>query len=167
MSKLELESENEKQIFISYCSKNKVIVHRVADELEKLDYKIWIDRNINAGSDLYKEIANGLENSYLFICFVSREYCESKICIKELSLAHKTDKVILPIMIDRKPTNAVELLVADLLRFNAYKDGDKFDPWSQNLFEKLLNTINEVLILRRNPSKSLESKEEKSQVEVC
>ena len=48
------------QIFVSYCNKNKQVVHRVADELEKLKYKLWIDRNQYPGIHLYSEIDKGV-----------------------------------------------------------------------------------------------------------
>jgi hypothetical protein len=35
-----------KPLFFSYCRQNKSSVHKIADEIEKLNYKIWIDRNL-------------------------------------------------------------------------------------------------------------------------
>ena len=133
------------QIFISYCWKNKQVVHKVADELQKLNYNVWIDRDQIPGVNLYTEIANGMRNSHIFMCFISNDYCVSKICMKEVSLAHESGKIILPVMLVRSATNGVELLVSDLLRFNAYRDNEKFDPWSQTHFKSLTETILQIL----------------------
>jgi hypothetical protein len=54
-----LECDIKHQIFISYCSKNKQIVHRIADELENLKYQVWIDRQQLPNIHLYSEIAKG------------------------------------------------------------------------------------------------------------
>ena len=54
-----LECDIKHQIFISYCNKNKNIVHRIADELEKLKYQVWIDRQQLPNIHLFSEIAKG------------------------------------------------------------------------------------------------------------
>ena len=133
------------QLFISYCSKNKQIVLSIADELQKLKYDVWIDRDLVPGIHLYTEIANGLNNSHIFICFISKDYCKSACCLKELSLAHDLRKRILPIMLERDVCNGVDLLVSNVNRFEAFKKDDKLEPWSQSNFEKLNKLINQVL----------------------
>ena len=63
-------------LFISYCHKNKEISHTIHEKL-KQRYKIWIDLNITDG-ELNNEIVNSIEESQIFVCFVSKEYCESE-----------------------------------------------------------------------------------------
>jgi hypothetical protein len=87
-------------LFISYCHKNKQIVHKVAEKLQQ-KYEIWIDLNFNNGN-LYREIANGIDESQIFVCFVSKEYCESETCCKEIQLAYDSKKIIMPIMLERE-----------------------------------------------------------------
>ena len=133
-----------KHVFISYCHKNKEIVYKVVDNLNLLNYKIWIDRKLNAGNKLYTEIEKGMTESHLIICFISKFYCNSEDCVKELSFAHENKKKILPIMLERETSNGVGFLVANILKFYAFKEPDTFEPWSNQHFEKLTQTIFEV-----------------------
>ncbi len=86
MAKVQRSCEGKNQLFLSYCHCNKEIVHRVADELTKLNYKIWIDKDLIQGNMLFADIQKGIENSHLVICFISENYCKSKNCLKEISL---------------------------------------------------------------------------------
>ena len=105
-----------KNLFVSYCHRNKLIVHRIADELQNLNYKLWIDRDLHAGNKLYTEIEKGMQESNLVICFISKSYCESEDCVKELSFAHEKRKNILPIMLEREVSNGVGFLLSNILK---------------------------------------------------
>ncbi len=128
--------------FISYCHKNKQIVHKVHKKL-KTKYKIWID--INVTKELYDEIANGIEKSKIFVCFVSNEYCESTTCRKEIKLAYESKKLIFPIMLEKRTKEAVSLIIAGLYKFMACKPPKVFEPWSNDLYEELENKI-EIIV---------------------
>ena len=128
-------------LFLSYSHANSNIVHEIADKLKET-YKIWIDRDVlKAGIRLDKEIANGIRASSLFICFISNEYCESDACNEEFALAKNLKKSILPVMLVRDATNGIELTIAGLNRFIAFKPPNVFNPWSEDLFKKLLSNI--------------------------
>ena len=149
-------------IFLSYSHVNKNIVHDIADKLKEI-YRIWIDKDyLIGGVKLDKEIADGVRNSSLFICFISKEYCESDACNKEIALAKNLKKQILPVMLQRGATNGIELITADLNLFYAFKPPDVFDPWSENLYQKLLNNIlnlpQECAALASNINRNVESK---------
>ena len=147
-----------KHLFVSYCHKNKSIVHKIADELHLLKYELWIDKNLFGGNKLYTEIEKGIRASHVFICFISKDYCESDNCVKELSFAHENRKKILPIMLDRDMCNGVGFLISNLLRFNSYRAPDAFNPWSNEHFERLVHTIFDALTeVCINCSKSLKA----------
>ena len=130
-----------KILFLSYSHANSKIVHEIADKLKET-YKIWIDSDVlKAGIRLDKEIANGIRESSLFICFISNEYCASDACNEEFALAKSLKKSILPVMLVREATNGIELTIAKLKTFYAFKAPNVFDPWSQDLYIKLLNSI--------------------------
>ena len=138
---------NKQKIFISYCHKNEKVVHKIADRLKEV-YPIWIDRDsLIGGVKLDKEIAEGVENSILFLCFISKEYCNSEACNEEFSLAKKLKKKMLPVMLQREAKNGLKLTIARLNTFYMFKPPDVFDPWSQDLFQKLLNNI---LVLKQD-----------------
>ena len=50
-------------------------------------------------------------------------------------------------MLQREAKNGLELTIARLNTFYAFKPPDVFDPWSQDLFQKLLNNI---LVLKQD-----------------
>ena len=134
----------DKKIFISYCHKNAEAVRNIAEKIQK-HYKIWIDINdLESGVDLKKQLADGLKSSDLFLCFISSSYCESTSCIQEFSFAESLHKSIFPVMLEKEASNGIDLSIANLNRFNAYKSPNTFEPWTQNsdaLYEKLLAEI--------------------------
>ena len=48
---------------------------------------------------------------------------------------------MLPIMLVRKGSNGIDLQIATLTTFYAFKPPEVFEPWSEGLFQKLLNNI--------------------------
>ena len=82
----------------------------------------------------------------MFICFISKDYCNSIYCLKELSLAHDCKKKILPVILERDGVfNGVDLLVENVLKYEAFKRENKLEPWSHNNFEKLNEKIFNIL----------------------
>jgi len=139
---------SKKQLFFSYCHSNKEIVHRVADELIKLNYRIWIDRDLIEGHMLFADIQNGIENSHLVICFISEYYCNSQNCMNEITLAYNQKKKILPIMLDdyfKQEQKGIKFMISQINSFYAFKQPNTFSPWANNHFEKLKETIFQLL----------------------
>ncbi len=138
---MKLDIKNLPNIFISYAHANKEIVHKIADKL-KANFNVWIDiDNLKGGDNIDKEKANGIRNSSLFICFISEQYCESNACNMELRLADNLKKKILPVMLQREAKNGVELNIAKLITFYACKPPYVFDPWSEDLYQRLMQII--------------------------
>jgi hypothetical protein len=138
---MKLDIKNLQNIFISYSHDNKEIVHKIADKLKE-NFSVWIDRDkLKGGDDLKKEIAGGIRNSSLFICFISEQYCESGPCRREFGLADNLKIKILPVMLHREAKNGVELDIAVLNTFYAFKPPNVFEPWSEDLYQKLLKNI--------------------------
>jgi uncharacterized protein YaeQ len=135
------------RLFISYSHADEEIVHKVADELLRKNFKIWIDRdNIQVGRDENKQIKTGVESSKVFICFISENYCKSQACKKELHLALRNKNNIFLIMLVKNATEGVEIHInRSMTMFYAYKDGMKFEPWSQNLFNNLVKNLTDLL----------------------
>jgi hypothetical protein len=140
--------ETKNQLFVSYCHSNKEIVHRVADELTKLNYKIWIDRDLTKGNMLFADIKNGIETSHIVICFISKNYCESRDCMDEITYANNKDKKIIPIILDddfKIEKERIKLIISQINSFYAFKQPDTFSPWNNNHFEKLKEKIFQLL----------------------
>ncbi len=135
-------------MFVSYCHSNKEIVHRVADELTKLNCKIWIDRDLIGGNMLFADIQKGIQTSHILICFISKNYCESENCMNEITLAYKQKKKILPIMLDdyfKQEQKGIQFMISQINSFYAFRQPETFSPWNNNHFEKLKRTILQLL----------------------
>ena len=137
-------------IFISYSQADKEIVFRISNNLEKLNYKISIKKKITEGnnSELTTDIQNRINNSHLFICFVSRKYCKIKN-FEELIYAQDQNKNILPIILDdcfkNEESVVNKLIKLQMHTFYSYKTPNCFIPWSNNHFEKLKNIIYKLI----------------------
>jgi hypothetical protein len=148
MAEAQRTCEGKKQFFLSYCHSDKDIVHRVADELIKLNYKIWIDRDLIQGNFLFADIQNGIENSHVVICFISKNYCDSQNCLKEITLADTKNKKLLPIMLDnffKDEKEGIQFMISRINKFYAYKTPETFSPWNNNHFETLKEQIFKLL----------------------
>jgi hypothetical protein len=134
-------------IFMSYCHADREIVHRIADELKRLNYKIWIDRDMTEGNWLYPCIQNGIDNSHLIICFVSEKYCNSDNCVREITYSVEERKIILPITLDKyfkRRECEIKMLLSPIFKFYAHKQPNTFSPWSDGHFEKLKTAVFEI-----------------------
>ena len=90
-------SNNKKKfdIFLSYNSFSKETVELLHQKLtEKLGARIWIDLEQVKNGDLHEQLTDGILNSYIFLCCITKNYCESANCVKEISYA---DSVKMPI----------------------------------------------------------------------
>jgi hypothetical protein len=140
--------DTKNQLFVSYSHSNKEIVHKIADELTKINYKIWIDRDLCEGHMLFADIQKGIENSHIVICFISKNYCNSENCKDEIFHARNKKKKILPIMLDdyfKVEQEGIQLMISRINSFYAFKQPGTFSPWNNNHFEKLKETIFQLL----------------------
>ena len=135
-------------VFISYNQKSsKDVVDKIAKRLEASEkFKIWIDHDLmSAGTELYKKMEEGLRQSEIVLCFITKEYCESENCRFELAftIENKLKRIfiILEPNIQKQNLNGVGILIAGSLRFNAYKPPNTFNPWSEDLYNKLVYSI--------------------------
>ena len=82
-------------LFMSYCGKNKKEVHELYDELTKRGYNIWIDKNKMIVGDTDELMKKGIDESELFMCCATTNYCASESCLLEFKYAvHKKKKMI-------------------------------------------------------------------------
>jgi len=85
--------------FISYSSKDSQPLH-ICNELEKHGVSCWIaPRNIPAGMPYARAIMQGIENSDIFIVFISSNSVNSEDVLNEIDNAHRLRKQIIPIFI--------------------------------------------------------------------
>lgn len=81
------------RIFISHATKNREVVLRFAEFLERASSEIEVfcsseKESISVGKNFVQTIFDELNNSDLFIPMISKEYYESKFCMIELGVAY-------------------------------------------------------------------------------
>ena len=113
-------------VFISYQWDIKKQVETIHEKLEadgKL--KVWRDIHLVSNNDgLYKQLATQIEHSRIFLCFLTKKYCKSGNCLKELIFADKSKKTIIYLMIERMTTeeltNEISFIMGQSLYIQCY-----------------------------------------------
>eukprot|EP00466_Bigelowiella_natans_P003281 jgi/Bigna1/142658/aug1.72_g17366 len=86
-------------VMVSYCRRNTPFVKSLVQFLNDIGIDPWVDwEDIPPAVDWMKQITKGIINAYAFICVLSPEYLESKICLEELQIALDSGKLIVPIV---------------------------------------------------------------------
>jgi hypothetical protein len=147
-------------VFLSYHQQtSQNLMRGLYEKLTQAGYKVWMDiYSMNAGH-LYKKIAEGINNSSVFICCINKSYSESKNCENELSYAFEQNKNIIALMAERLPLSelgGVGFKIANLLRVNLYKDQEFLNNgWNSEVFKKIDAQIKEYISGNvENPSKN-------------
>lgn len=136
-------------MFISYSHKNKTVVHKVHEELEKRNIRTWIDKEeIELADKQVEKMANGINESKVALCFFSKDYHKSEFCKLELKYTFEKDmdkemKCIYITIEDEKQERPewVKFITVDSNYLYAHKAPNTFDPWSDALFKKLADKI--------------------------
>jgi hypothetical protein len=91
-------------VFISYSRADGRFVDRLDTELERRGFRVWLDRSdIDGGSAWRGEIAQAIRDCETFLLVFSPRAAESIDVAKELALADKYGKPILPVVLERHP----------------------------------------------------------------
>lgn len=115
----------QKDVFISYGSKDYDRVLNFRDVLERNDVTCWMaPRDIPVGSNYANEIPSAIRYSKIFLVMLSRASQESLWVPKELSQALTEHKTVFPVMLESCELNiSFNFSLTDVQRFNAY-DGE-------------------------------------------
>lgn len=147
-------------IFISYPTGFRTHARKLYDKLT-LDhgYKCWLDdieANPAQSVDDYSELkerpllnisvlAEAINNSKVFLCCVTKEYCMAKLNIDEINHARNIAKPMVILSIERLTIvelGGVGFIIGPLIRVNAYKfKPDFFDDPTGNLMKQVQATI--------------------------
>lgn len=138
-------------VFISYNWKSKPEVELLFKDLtEKLNLRVWLDRNEINGLLLYDTISAGIRRSNIFLCCITREYCTSKNCRMEIEYARYLKKEIVVLMLQKLNIEDIEgigMIINPYSRINCYEFSD---TWNDKCFEKISRAITESLKNKKN-----------------
>ena len=102
----ESDSEPEFDVFVSYSHQDKEIVDQICVQLDKYGISYWIDHQGEHHSDDFKEyIVDAICRSKILLFVSSYNSNDSRNTVKEVGVAEKNDKVILPVRIDDSSYN--------------------------------------------------------------
>ena len=95
-------SSNKKfDIFLSYNWDHKPFVKKLYNLLcNELNFKVWIDDMELDNTPLTSQLADGINNSHIFMCCITKKYSESRNCRKEFFYAFGKNKPTIILMFE-------------------------------------------------------------------
>lgn len=126
----------EKYLFISYSSKDRVIAEKLKGLLENSAIRCWMaPSSIPVGSDYTEVIVRAIEKSSGVVFLLSQNSQNSQWVPKELDIAISADKVIFPIHIDEEEIiKKIHFRITDSQIIEARGNVD-------SIFKELVNSI--------------------------
>ncbi len=103
------------KIFVSYARVDKPYCIRIIETLHAHD--VWYDQRLYAGQDWWKEILRRLDWCEVFIYLLSPDSVASLYCRRELEIALRLKRDVIPVLINREtvlPENMKEWQYVDL-----------------------------------------------------
>lgn len=94
------------RVFISYSRKDSEIAKGICDTLNKLSIPYWIDIDgVYSGANFKEVIVKAISSSEIVLFLSSENSNKSDNVAKEISIADKYGKVIIPVRLDMSPMN--------------------------------------------------------------
>lgn len=98
--------EHKARIFLSHSSADKSIAEKISNDLELLDYKVWLDKwEIQIGSSIPSNISKGLESADFVVILLSKKSVVSQWVDREWTAKYwheiEDNKIkILPVLLE-------------------------------------------------------------------
>ncbi|NEO91603.1 MAG: TIR domain-containing protein [Moorea sp. SIO3G5] len=127
--------------FISYGRKDsKAFATKLHQRLTELGFSIWFDQqDIPLGVDFQNQIDDGIEKSHNFLFIIAPHSVKSAYCLKEIQLAVKLNKRIIPLL-HVEPTDCWDKMHPIIQKINWIFFQDNTDD-----FEKSLDGLLQVI----------------------
>lgn len=94
------------KVFVSYSRKDSEVAKGICDILNKLNIPYWIDINgVYSGVNFKEVIVNAIASCEIVLFLSSENSNKSDNVSKEISLADKYGKIIIPVRLDTSPMN--------------------------------------------------------------
>lgn len=130
------------KIFVSYARVDKPYCIRIIETLHAHD--VWYDQRLYAGQDWWKEILRRLDWCEVFIYLLSPDSVASLYCRRELEIALRLKRDIIPVLINRETVLPEKL--------SEWQYVDLCDSLTVENVSQLLNAI--LLVERQRAAKS-------------
>ena len=129
------------KIFVSYARVDKPYCIRIIETLHAHD--VWYDQRLYAGQDWWKEILRRLDWSEVFVYLLSPDSVASLYCRRELELALRLKRDIIPVLINS------ETVLPETM-----KDWQYVDLSDSLTVENVSQLLNAVLMVERQRASS-------------
>ena len=93
-------SSHRPMIMISYSHEDKALCYQLEVELKRHDkYDVWIDKNYCTTGDSWERIAQGIKQSHVVLCLISKNYTSKSVRREVIYAIDKLDKQLLPVYV--------------------------------------------------------------------
>lgn len=130
-------------VFISYSHQDNGVAEQICTLLDQYGISHWIDHEgVRHGDDFKEDIVDAIVSSKILLFISSVNSNMSRNTVKEVGLAEKSNKVILPVRIDDSPYN--KSLEYDLCNRHwiQLKDTDSFENLGRQLNDNIRFYLN-------------------------
>ncbi len=144
-----------KDVFISYGRKESLhFAKKLYDSLEDAGFTTWFDHvNIPKGDDFQQRIDNGIESAHNFVYVIAPHGNASPFCLKEIELAIKLRKRIIPILHVERDLHAVHPEIGKINWIYGRELEDSSKPLEEWLpiddFESAVKSLHEIILSDR------------------
>jgi len=127
-------------VFISYGrADSKAFATKLHQRLTALGLKVWFDQNdIPPAVDWQQQIDDGIERTHNFIFIIAPHAVNSVYCLKEIELALKYNKRIIPLVHIKSDKDKIHPVIRKLNWIYFQEDIDDFEA----SFAQLINALN-------------------------
>ena len=134
--------------------------------LDQNKIKAWFDENnLQHSGMLHPQLANGIQRSEKFLCFITEKYDISDNCFMELSWALTLKKTIIAVMmenVDIRRMQRIGMIINPILRISFSEDNYQEKIVKAILNEGLSNIINNPSSIPPSSSPPLPSRSSSS-----
>ena len=135
-------------VFISYSRKDNRIADEICKAFANNDISYWIDRGeITSGDEFHAKIVRAIRDSKITVFVSSVNSNMSEYTIKEIVIAFKNKKHIIPFCIDEQPfADSIEFYLCDLNRVSYHLEKEFSIQKLVDDISKLLNKTKRIII---------------------
>ncbi|KAG6577380.1 TIR-only protein, partial [Cucurbita argyrosperma subsp. sororia] len=137
-------------VFINHrgVDTKKTVAALLYDRLVRMNLRPFLDyKNLKPGEKLFDEIHGAIRHCKVGVAVFSPRYCESYFCLHELAMIIESNKKLIPIFCDIKPSelrieDSNDYEIDELRRFNwALQQAKQFECLKFNSFKETLPEV--------------------------
>jgi len=132
-------------LFISYDFEIEKQVQELSANLKQLSLEIWFDEKNSKNEVLENKSLDAIAKSKLFLCCLTKSYCESRECNREISYANTLHKPIIILQIQNLNPEMLHEFKKDILTDLTYLSCYDSNNWSNDNFIKIKDQIRKSL----------------------